>query len=297
MTTGANCWITDADGNSNFKIMEKLKNFFDTRADNHELVDSFNDLLTDNCRGLIVKNHNTKHEFMLQVSGSSIKCIMHPASGSDVSLSFGSNVSSGSSDYVTPLGISSFSSPEINALNFGSLPGNTLHIAEYSDSFFFATKYANAEYWYQCLNVGKVYIPSNFNDPEIGLDGCGILGGVPHVSHANGSSLWASNNTVTSVIRTGHNTWTPPVAFVEPNSLQASDLNGSIRMVEIPIKAGQNGPLVGYTKYVRQYKNSGGHLGYIISGGEDDQAWVRYRYSSNDYHLCMLWNKNVLTKS
>ncbi len=297
MITGANCWITDADGVSNFKIMEKLKSFFDTKAVHHELVESFNDSLTGNCRGMILKNLNTQHEFMLQVSGSNVRCMLNPTTGSENSLSFGDGVSSGSSEYVAPLNTGSFSSTEVVALNFGSLPGNTLHIAEYSDSFFFATKYANAEYWYQCLNVGKVYVPSNSSDPEIGLDGCGILGGVPHFSNANGSSLWVSNNTATSLIRTGFSNWTNPAVLVEPNPSQASDLNGSTRMAEIPIKAGQGGPLIGYVKYVRQYKNAGGHLGYIISGGEDDQAWLRYRYSSTDYHLCMLWNKNVLTKS
>lgn len=295
MLTEANCWITNADGVSNFKLLQKVKQFFEEKAENHTLLESFNDSLTGNCRGILVKNSTTKHEFMLQVSGSSIKCLLHPTTSAAGELTFGEASLSGSTDYVQPLNTGSMSSPEVSALNFGALPGSTVHMAEYEDSFFFATRYASAEYWYQCLNVGKVYVPSNASDPVSGLDGCGILGGVPCVSHAAGTSFWTSTNTATSTIRTGAESWTNPVALLEPKPEQANDLNGRVRMAEVPIKAGQSGPLVGYTKYVRQYRNAGGHLGYITSNGEDNQAWVRYRFSSNDYHMCMLWNKQVIS--
>lgn len=291
MTTEANCWITNADGVSNFKILEKVKQFFDERAENHSVFESFNDSLTGNCRAILVKNDVTKHEFMLQVSGSAIKCLLNPNTGSANALTFGSLGPSGSLDYVHPSNTGSMSSPQIDAISFGALPGSTLYMAEYEDAFFLGTRYANAEYWYQCLNVGKVYVPSNASDPDVGLDGYGILGGIPCVSHVAGASFWTSTNTATSVIRTGESTWTNPVALTEPKPEQANDLNGSIRLVEVPIKAGSGGPLIGYTKYVRQYKNAGGHLGYIMSNGSDNQAWVRYRFSSNDYHMCMLWNK------
>lgn len=214
------------------------------------------------------------------------------------------------------------------ALNAASITAantnGTFWMAEYRDqnvvtkfpstSLFIAfeggTSYFN-EFRYG-LHVGSIVSPYNLNDPKIAPAGPSITGdavfagilasGLATVTTAN---LYFLGNWTTSVgpcVRVGDNWYD----IVTENSVIAgdpllNDINGKERFVPYEIFAEQLGttqrPLIGYTKYIRQFKTSitinPTVLKNNIAGSA--QAWLGWvptvGTAPNDHNQIALWNK------
>lgn len=190
---------------------------------------------------------------------------------------------------------------------FSADSGTLIHAAEYSDAIFFGLKHATLEYWQYGMHAGKIYVPFNAGDPALGIDGFGILGNTPTVrdSTAQPSTWLGQFNTSTypnsSRVKIGSGVWRGPNIVTgwpdsdDSTALIAADLNSNVRLIPIAIFAGtatgSTGGLVGYTKYIRLYKDIGGHGAVINASDASDQAWFRFSGENGSSRSVMLWSK------
>jgi hypothetical protein len=88
-------------------------------------------------------------------------------------------------------------------------------------------------------------------------------------------------------------------SVVPAGDLQLNDLNGFQRVVPYQVNVGTGvGQLVGYTKYLRQYKNTFTITPTLLSSTKlgSQQGWVGWKdpsLAANNHNQCLLWNKTV----
>jgi hypothetical protein len=180
--------------------------------------------------------------------------------------------------------------------------------AEYDDAILFAVNNSGNTYWMAGLHAGKIYVPFNASDPALGMEGYGVLGGAPEMQEKSSfsginwcgtaSSPW---DPVYSRVKIAPNLWTQIGVNASYDCDQGSDTNFADvndRVVLPPLimerrVTGDSSlrTLFGYSKYMRIYKQQGGHSAAIRSTGTDDQAWFRFSGVNGFSRSVILWSK------
>jgi hypothetical protein len=214
---------------------------------------------------------------------------------------------------------SSTASPLVNftGQNVASSGVNTIYIAQYSDAIMI--HFDTGLFFKYMIHAGIVMAPDNASDPDIFIDGSGLVVGQPGVSAgAANSAFFVATGTVLnttgqqSYVRIGETRWGQMRLATNdylPNGVETADVNGRVRLVPMLVRAITNvtkddalpGTLtisgeLGRTRYLRFYKQSPTHRSVLPSRDTlSQQAWLGWSHGSTGAtvdNVLGLWRKD-----
>jgi hypothetical protein len=215
---------------------------------------------------------------------------------------------------------SSSVSPLVNFTGSNAVPAGItrMYVVQYTDALMIHFD-AGTHFKYM-IHTGIVMAPDNASDPDIYIDGSGVLVGTPYVSAAAATSsiltIGATINTTgqQSYVRIGETQWgqARAVANYTSTATEVADVNGRVRLVPALMRAITNingstfvlgttqaaavsGEL-GRTRYLRFYKQNPTHRSVLPSRDTDSsQAWLAWNYgpasSPLAHNVLGLWTK------
>lgn len=155
-------------------------------------------------------------------------------------------------------------------------------VAEYEDAFTILIMNSASSAFYYIAHVGKVYLPTNKSDLEIGVDGFGLLVGSPITNLTATNGYWlappttnTTNGSVIKISNESNNCWSL-IRTSTPNANSTKDVLGKSRLIPYYISglnpvAGE----VGSSKYFRVFKTKLVNFTYVNSANNDSkQAWI-----------------------
>jgi len=174
---------------------------------------------------------------------------------------------------------------------------STIYVADYEDAI--SVFVSGLNIFRYGAHVGRIYLPDNKSDVEIGVDGSGVLVGFPTTTVNTTTGHWLTPETtaasVGSVIRVGDTAWSTVLTNDSTATTYTNDVNGKVRLAPYTLRgsspaAGE----VGRTKYMRAYKTALPHLSLLPSNDADSkQAWMGYQnVSGTRQKQLVLWAKS-----
>jgi hypothetical protein len=183
-----------------------------------------------------------------------------------------------------------------------SLKGAIL-LAEYEDAFTILIQNAAATAFYYIAHVGKVYLPTNKSDIEIGVDGFGLLVGNPVTNSFSATNgYWLAppatnliHGSVIKISNTPGSCWSL-VQSAAPNANTVKDILGKSRLVPYYLRGLAPGAgEVGSSKYFRVFKTKLTNFTYVNSATNDSkQSWISCSNPVSTIatqDLLLLWSK------
>lgn len=183
-------------------------------------------------------------------------------------------------------------------INNMSTYNTMMYIADYEDAItIFVTGLNIMRY---AAHVGRIYLPDNKSDIEIGVDGSGIIVGFPTVTVSTTTGHWLTPETTTSLelgsaVRVGDTAWSTVATSDSTATAFTADAAGKVRLPPYTLRgsspaAGE----VGRTKYLRAYKTAMPHLSLLPSSDSNSkQAWLGYQnVSGTRQKQLILWAKS-----
>lgn len=164
------------------------------------------------------------------------------------------------------------------------------------------------------IHVGRIIAPYNLNDPKISPAGPAITGDGIFIGATGSGAVAATNNyflgdwttlNVGPCVRVGSNWYNINLENnVDAGNALLNDINGKERLVPYEIFAevvsSTQTPLIGYTKYIRQFKSAITVQPTVIRNNiaGSYQAWLGWipvNGTGNNNNQIALWNKYLIT--
>lgn len=192
-----------------------------------------------------------------------------------------------------------------------------IYVAQYEDAIMIHFD-AGTHFKYM-IHAGIVMAPDNASDPDISIDGSGVIVGQPGVgAGAAGSTFFAPTGTTLNTngnqshIRIGLSRWGQArlaTANYTAGGNETVDVNGRVRLVPMLLRVITNitgsdalpGSInisgeLGRTRYLRFYKQNPTHRSVLPSrDAASEQAWLAWNYgvaTALPHNVLGLWRKD-----
>ena len=176
-------------------------------------------------------------------------------------------------------------------------PHADLLICETDDAFMFLIQDTTRNFDLFGYQGGLIFSPNDESDPANGIEGYGILSGIPRFTASSGTGYMLSTSTTSSTIKI-INTWMIPAMLTTSGQLHNNRLESATMQkgVPVPLVAYASGPIYFYcgnSKYFRLMAYDDKHFPHVRSELATTEGWVFTNYTNSSDQYVFTWKVGV----